>query len=131
MNNAATTETGNNESHMILGTTDEHCDCQMCGRTDLNKVVIIQMADGDVGWFGTVCASKVLKVEAAKIREWAKQADIDAIDARKAFLAPFEAANSEMITRAPALHSAGFAARMAWINSQPEHIALQTARQTA
>lgn len=67
----------------ILGTTDEITTCDMCGREELSRTVVIDHLDADGnstnerGYYGSDCASKVFlgKKTAAGIRKEARDAD--------------------------------------------------------
>lgn len=58
----------------IKGTTDEVCTCDCCGRTDLKYTVIMSL-DGDVSYFGRVCAARHAGIPATEIESAAKKAD--------------------------------------------------------
>jgi hypothetical protein len=45
---------------MILGITDEHTTCELCGRMELKSTVIIGEDGVETGRYGSSCASKIL-----------------------------------------------------------------------
>jgi hypothetical protein len=45
----------------ILGINDDESNCCCCGRTDLKRVVWIEHDDGRVEWYGTTCASYIMR----------------------------------------------------------------------
>lgn len=45
--------------YRVLGTSDEHETCELCGRTDLKRTVALERVDtGEVVHFGTDCAAR-------------------------------------------------------------------------
>lgn len=62
--------------YTVLGNTDEHTECDCCGRADLKATVAL--FDNEAGkevFFGCVCASRAIGVPALKVRQEAKLAD--------------------------------------------------------
>lgn len=66
----------------VLGTTDETSICECCGKTNLKKVVVLEI-EGEIVRYGCDCASKALRhtgyyagkrVQAAAIWETARWA---------------------------------------------------------
>lgn len=45
----------------VLGTTDETSTCECCGKTNLKKVVVLEI-EGEIVRYGCDCASKALRV---------------------------------------------------------------------
>lgn len=44
---------------LLLGITDDHTDCQLCGKTGLKRTVALRDLDGgDVLYYGTDCAAR-------------------------------------------------------------------------
>lgn len=44
----------------VLGITDERCECECCGKTNLKCTVALETAHGDVTYYGRDCAAKAL-----------------------------------------------------------------------
>ena len=42
----------------VLGTADDHTECELCGRTGLKSTVALQDADGNVVHYGSDCAAR-------------------------------------------------------------------------
>lgn len=43
----------------VLGTSDEHETCELCGRTELKRTVALECVDtGEVVYYGTDCAAR-------------------------------------------------------------------------
>lgn len=43
----------------VLGTSDEHDTCELCGRTELKRTIALEHVDtGEVVYFGTDCAAR-------------------------------------------------------------------------
>lgn len=63
----------------LLGTTDECDTCDLCGRDDLKRTVVIRLLDsGETIYAGSDCASRTLGWTQATVRSRAKAADRDA-----------------------------------------------------
>ena len=88
-------ETTARPTNRIIGTTDEGGACDCCGRTNLKTYVVIAHEDGSIARYGTSCASVMLKVDTAEVRQAAKAADdaarVAEIAAQEEHLAAVEA----------------------------------------
>jgi hypothetical protein len=80
------TETPDRRREMkVLGVNDEVTTCECCGRTGLKKTVVLGTDGGEVR-YGTECAARAMKCDAAAVRgmikttadEFARQAQIAA-----------------------------------------------------
>jgi hypothetical protein len=58
----------------VLGTTDERTECDCCGRTGLKSTVALEN-EGEIVYFGVVCAAKATGRAAKVIRSEASAAD--------------------------------------------------------
>lgn len=52
-------------AYVMLGTTDEHTQCESCGRPELRGTVVLGVLDADgnvegVAYFGSTCAARAL-----------------------------------------------------------------------
>lgn len=65
----------------LLGTTDECTDCELCGRTDLKRTVVIEFPSGDIVRAGSDCASRALGWTESTVRTRARTADYIAYQA--------------------------------------------------
>jgi recombinational DNA repair protein (RecF pathway) len=72
-----------NTALRMLGTTDEVTTCDCCGRKDLKDTVAFEREDGQVVYFGCVCAARALRSTAKDIRSSARAADKAKADAEK------------------------------------------------
>lgn len=52
----------------IRGVSDECTTCEVCGREELKRTVLLETEDGDQLWAGTSCAGKKVGASAATIR---------------------------------------------------------------
>ena len=68
------------ESVKFLGCNDEQTVCDLCGRDDLKKTVVLDI-DGDVVRYGSDCAARALKWGVKDVRSAAKKAQ-DELDAQ-------------------------------------------------
>lgn len=59
----------------ILGITEDRTECDCCGKTDLKRTVAIEHEDGRIGYYGTSCAAKILKWDAATVTKTARTAE--------------------------------------------------------
>lgn len=48
-------------TYKILGITDERCECECCGKTNLKCTVALENTDGDITYFGRDCAAKAMR----------------------------------------------------------------------
>jgi len=63
------------QRYEFLGTSDEHTDCAMCGRTDLKHTVACrELATGNTVYFGSECAETALGWRAEQLRMAAQTA---------------------------------------------------------
>lgn len=80
--------------YKVLGTTDDRTSCDCCGREDLKSTVALEDEDGEVVYFGCVCAAKAMRIPAADVRRAAKSADDAKVAAENsARIAAMDAAN--------------------------------------
>lgn len=42
----------------IIGVTDEVCTCDCCGRTDLKRTIVLDLGEGNIVHFGSLCAAR-------------------------------------------------------------------------
>lgn len=52
----------------IRAITDECTTCELCGRVELKRTVLLETEDGEQLWAGTSCAAKKVGTTAAKMR---------------------------------------------------------------
>lgn len=76
-------------TYTILGTTDEHSECDCCGRTELKSTVALQPTDGgEPVYFGVTCAARALKCGVkevkSELRAQEKRADAEKAAAARA-----------------------------------------------
>lgn len=63
-------------TYMILGTTDDHTACELCGRDDLKATVALRNVDtGEVVHFGSDCAARAMGWTGAKVKKSVAAAD--------------------------------------------------------
>jgi hypothetical protein len=58
----------------VLGTTGDVTTCDCCGRSNLNKTVVVEI-DGEIAHFGVVCAAHKAGFAALDINRMAKAAN--------------------------------------------------------
>jgi recombinational DNA repair protein (RecF pathway) len=68
----------------MLGTTDEVTVCDCCGRKDLKDTVAFEREDGQVMYFGCVCATRAMSWTTKEVRSSARAADKAKADAERA-----------------------------------------------
>lgn len=84
----------------VLGTTDDVTDCHCCGRIGLKATVALQPLDADGGpdgevvYFGMVCAAKAMRQSVKYVREQLSAIEQAADNARRAAQAAKDAAYS-------------------------------------
>ncbi len=111
----------------ILGTNDDEHKCCLCGKVELKRVVWIEHNDGQVAWYGTTCACKVLKMEAAELCKQLKAGKEKSTKERDAFLLPFKHASNAACIEAHSDRSVPLKQRLQKIYSSPAHIAEKAA----
>src|SRR5690606_25085631 len=67
-------------NYRVKGTTEDVTRCELCGKEDLRKTVVLAVLDADgneeqVAYYGTDCAAKVTGRRAARIAMEAAEAD--------------------------------------------------------
>jgi hypothetical protein len=60
------------KEYTIHGITDSHTDCECCGKAELKSTVVLKDSEGNFGFFGKVCASKLLKISSKEVLVSAK-----------------------------------------------------------
>lgn len=76
----------------LLAINDETTVCECCGKTDLKRVAVLQMADGSIVRYGRDCAAKALGKKIAK--------DIDFLVEITAYVTKYASAKPENMERA-------------------------------
>ena len=67
----------------VKGTTTDITTCELCGRNDLSKTVILVAEDGSVSHFGTECASRAAGWTVKEVESKVKDAERIAREARE------------------------------------------------
>jgi hypothetical protein len=80
-------------TYRIVGITDERDTCELCGRTNLKSVIVLD-ADGEFVYYGSECGAKMTGKPVRDINREAKTAQQSADD--KAHAARFAAHAAEM-----------------------------------
>jgi hypothetical protein len=60
------------KKYTIHGISDSHTDCECCGKAELKSTVVLKDSEGNFGFFGKVCASKLLKISSKEVLANAK-----------------------------------------------------------
>ena len=68
----------------VLGTTDEVTTCELCGRSDLKKTVILQDSDGEIVHYGADCAARAAGWTEAEVTKAVRLANREALEAADA-----------------------------------------------
>lgn len=76
----------------LLAITDETSVCECCGKTNLKRVAVLQLADGSVVRYGRDCAAKALGKKVGK--------DIDFLVEITAYVSKYSSATPENMVRA-------------------------------
>lgn len=48
------------KKYQFVGSTDEKTQCELCGKEELKKTVILKDENGEIGYYGVCCASVLL-----------------------------------------------------------------------
>lgn len=67
----------------ILGTNSDHDTCNRCGKTNLKKVVWVEIDDGGPEPIGCECASRLAKLSSNRVWTLANNADAEKVKAEK------------------------------------------------
>jgi hypothetical protein len=59
----------------FLGATEDITTCDLCGKQNLKRTIVIEMADGGIVHYGCDCAAKSLKAAGVAV----KTADVDTV----------------------------------------------------
>jgi len=60
---------------IVLGISDEHLECDRCGRIELKKTIVVQNTEsGSINYYGSECASMVMGFDAKEINKQARKA---------------------------------------------------------
>lgn len=80
-NDSILEEAAKNGQYRIVGTSEEHTQCERCGRSDLKKTIVVETTDadgngnGDYQYYGSDCVSKIVGKDAGAIEKKALEAD--------------------------------------------------------
>jgi len=60
---------------IVLGISDEHLECDRCGRIELKKTIVIQNTEtGSINYYGSECASMIMEFDTKEINKQARKA---------------------------------------------------------
>jgi len=60
---------------IVLGISDEHLECDRCGRIELKKTIVVQDTEtGSINYYGSECASMIMGFDAKEINKQTRKA---------------------------------------------------------